>query len=69
MEVAVNDVQMWREPRVLEVSGLGRSTMRAYVAAGKFPAPVKIGERASAWISTEILDWIKQRVEQHRRVG
>ena len=64
-----DDIQMWREPRVVEVSGLKRSTMRSYVSQGKFPAPIKIGERASAWISTEVLAWVRQRIEQHRQAA
>ena len=64
-----DNIEMWREPRVVEVSGLKRSTMRAYISQGKFPAPIKIGERASAWINTEVLAWVRQRIEQHRQAA
>lgn len=59
-------VALWREPQVLAVSGLKRSTMRAFVKEGRFPQPVKIGERASAWVSTEIVAWVNERIDRHR---
>lgn len=62
-------IELWREPKVLEVCGLKRSTMRAYVAAGKFPAPVKIGARASAWNSVSVMAWVRDCVGQHQQAA
>lgn len=57
-------IEMWREPRVVTVSGLGRSTVWSFIKAGKFPAPVKIGERAIAWPSTAVLAWVRERIAE-----
>jgi prophage regulatory protein len=38
-----------RLPVVLRVTGLGRSTIYRWIAAGSFPAPVRLGTRAVAW--------------------
>lgn len=54
--------EFWREPRVLEVTGLRPSTMRAMVADGHFPAPVKLGERQAAWPSILVEEWQRQRL-------
>ena len=62
-------IELWREPKVLEICGLKRSTMRAYVAAGKFPAPVKIGIRASAWSSTSVMSWVRECIAQARHTA
>jgi prophage regulatory protein len=39
---------------VMSRTGKRRSTIYAEVAAGRFPAPIKIGRRAVAWIESEI---------------
>ncbi|MEE2749373.1 MAG: AlpA family phage regulatory protein [Pseudomonadota bacterium] len=36
---------------------------------GTFPAPVKLGARASAWIESEINEWIESRIAASRNDG
>ena len=43
------DVGFVRLPAILAVFPVGRSTWWAGVKAGRFPQPVKIGPRTSAW--------------------
>lgn len=54
--------QFRRLPAVLELTGLKRSTLFAKVAAGQFPKPCKLGERASAWVLAEVQQWIEGRI-------
>ena len=58
------DVELWRKPRVEDKSGLKSSRIYELVAEGKFPRPVKLGPRASAWVSTEVLAWIAERIAE-----
>ena len=30
---------------------------------GRFPKPIKLGERGSGWLRTEVDDWLQSRVE------
>ena len=53
-----------RLPQVKASTGLSRSELYRRIAIGAFPAPVKIGERASAWSSVEIELWIAERIAQ-----
>ena len=46
--------------------GLAESTLYAKVARKEFPAPVKIGPRASAWLEEEIEKWMADRVAASR---
>jgi prophage regulatory protein len=62
-----NPVGLSRLPRVKQWTGLSRSSIYAMVACGKFPAPINIGERAVAWINSEIEAWISDRVQASRR--
>lgn len=51
-----------RLPQVKARTGLGRSEIYRRIAAGNFPAPVKLGERASAWSAAEVDSWISERI-------
>jgi len=56
-----------REKLVLEITGLGRSSMWSYCNPRSryhdpsFPKPVKIGARAVAWRASEIFGWVASR--------
>lgn len=51
-----------RRPVVQDKTGLPKSTMYLLIQAGKFPAPVKIGQRAVAWVSADVDKWISDRI-------
>lgn len=51
-----------RLPQVKARTGLSRSELYRRIAAGDFPQPVKLGERASAWDSREVDRWIAERI-------
>jgi len=46
-----------RLPAVIRITGRSPSAIRRDVAAGRFPAPRKIGPRAVAWLLSEIEEW------------
>lgn len=47
-------VTLLRLREVCRRTGRSRSAIYRGIAAGDFPPPVKLGERASAWVSTEV---------------
>lgn len=53
-----------RLPEVKAHTGLSRSELYRRIAQGTFPAPVKIGARASAWSSAEIERWKAERIAE-----
>lgn len=53
--------RMLRLPEVIHITGLGRDSIYRLAAAGQFPKPRKISERASAWRSDLVLQWIESR--------
>lgn len=55
----MSNTRLLRISEVLEVTGLRRSTLYSQIRRGEFPAPVKIGPRASAWRLDEVQDWIE----------
>ena len=60
---AGHEVSLLRLDQVLRRIGLRRSKTYALVAAGLFPAPIKIaGTRVSAWRSDSVDRWIAEQV-------
>jgi len=55
-----------RLPEVKKITGLGRSTIYLKISKGTFPASVSLGERAVAWIDTEIHQWIAERITESK---
>lgn len=51
-----------RLPEVKRRCALSRSEIYRRVGLGTFPAPIKIGQHASAWADHEISEWIADRI-------
>ena len=63
-------VPFWfmRAKEVMATLGIGKSTLYAWIAAGKFPKPVQLpGGGATAWVSTEVAAWMEAVVEARDR--
>lgn len=52
-----------RIDEVISQTGLNRASV--YRESG-FPRPIKISARASAWIESEVQDWIRQQIARQR---
>jgi len=59
---------IYRLRNVCERTGLSRSQIYSLAARGKFPRPIKLSERASGWPSTEVDEWIEERIRESREV-
>ncbi len=57
-----------RLPAVLSRVGYSRATVYAKIKAKEFPVPIKLGDRAVAWVSAEVDDWIRNRIAESRPV-
>lgn len=55
-------LRLLRMREVCQRSGKSRSAIFRRVAAGDFPAPVKVGARAIAWPEHEVTAWIASRI-------
>lgn len=56
-----------RWPEVQKRTGLCRSHAYDLARKGRFPAPIKIGGRASGWIESEVDAWIEDRISESRK--
>ncbi|MFP8778077.1 helix-turn-helix transcriptional regulator [Hydrogenophaga sp. RWCD_12] len=48
-------------PSVMQLTGLGRSTIYRLMAQQQFPCPVRVGVRAVAWRRSELAQWSETR--------
>jgi len=62
------EISFLRLPAVKQRTGLSRSSIYAKVADSKFPAPVRLTERAVGWRSDDIDQWIADRTRESRTV-
>ena len=57
-----------RLPEVINRTGYRRTSIYEKIAEGTFPAPIKLGPRAVAWVSEEIEEWMDARVAERDEV-
>ncbi|MEB0121613.1 AlpA family transcriptional regulator [Pseudomonas sp. CCI1.2] len=60
-------MRLIRLKEVKHVTGLGRSTIYKYIEDGVFPKSVSLGERAVAWVESEVMAWVMTRIEARDR--
>ena len=51
-----------RLPQVKEITGLSRSTIYLRMSEGSFPKKIDLGARAIGWVSSEINQWIEEKI-------
>jgi len=64
----ISSNRLLRWPEVQERVGICRSHAHKLASLNppQFPRPVKLGTRASAWIESEITDWVNNRISISR---
>jgi len=60
--------QIQRLTDVIAMTGLSRSTIYLRMVQGKFPKKINLGSRAVGRISSEVNEWIEERIRESRLV-
>jgi prophage regulatory protein len=55
-----------RLPQVMARVGLKQTRLYQLVGDGEFPAPVRLGDRAIAWVEEEVDEWIRKKAANPR---
>jgi prophage regulatory protein len=68
MQTSVNpdEVIFLRLPGVKTVTGLSKTSLYEMIRANSFPAPVRLGPRTVAWVSSEVREWAAERILRSR---
>lgn len=48
-----------RRKSVLKITALSNTTMYRKIAAGTFPAPLRLGPRAVGWLESAVCEWVE----------
>ena len=56
--------QLIRIHEVSQMVSLGKSTIRLWVALGKFPPPIPLSATIKVWKAQDILKWIESQSNQ-----
>ena len=59
--------EILRLPAVRGRVALSRTQIYELASRGQFPSPIKLSERASGWLASEIDAWLEQRIAASRR--
>ena len=62
------EYQIIRLKDVIVLTGLSRSTIYLRMVQGKFPKKINLGSRAVGWISSDVNEWIEERIRESRLV-
>lgn len=54
--------KLMRISKVVELTGLSKTTIYLHISQGTFPRQIQLGKRSVAWIESEIEDWIEERM-------
>jgi prophage regulatory protein len=65
----ISEHRLLRIAEVRERTALSTSTIYRLIAAGKFPGSIKLSERATAWLESDVTAWIAERVAQSRQLA
>ena len=59
----LNMPQLLKLKNVISITGISRSHIYALAQQGIFPKPIKLTERSSAWVASEVQEWIESRIQ------
>ena len=62
-----NQARLIRLPEVMKKTGFGKAWIYRLISQNRFPQPVKIGIRATAFVESEIDEWIQLIIENSRK--
>ena len=60
--IRVRPIRVLRLAQVLEMTGLGKTTIYELQSAGKFPRSVKITAHSVGWMEDEVQSWLEERM-------
>jgi prophage regulatory protein len=65
-EHPIREIVFIRLPDVKAVTGLSKTSIYELIRERSFPAPVRLGSRAVAWVKSEVRQWAMERIQASR---
>ena len=58
METGLESRRIIRREEVTRLTGIARATLYKLIKEGKFPVPLRLGERSVGWRLSDIDEWL-----------
>lgn len=58
----MSSIRILRLKQVIEITGLSRSTIYAYMGDGFFPKQILLGVRSVGWVESDIEQWLSEKI-------
>ena len=58
-----NTPQFMRIDEVVGITAMSKTTIYRWSRQGQFPPPVKISHISTAWIKSEVDEWVKSKID------
>lgn len=59
--------QILKLPEVLHLTKVSKSKWYCEIRKGNAPKPIKLGDRAVAWVMDDVRQWLDQRIKQSKQ--
>ncbi len=59
--------QLIKLSEVMQYTSLSKSSIYAFISDGTFPKQISIGARGSAWLKSDVDNWIDKRVSESKK--
>jgi len=59
--------QVIKLPEVLQLTKVSKSKWYGEIKKGNAPKPIKLGDRAVAWVMDDVTEWLEQRIKQSKQ--
>jgi prophage regulatory protein len=58
--------QIIKLPEVINATGLSGSSIYRLITKSQFPKQIKLSERSSGWVKSEVDQWLNERIKASR---
>lgn len=49
---------------VVALTSLSRATIYRFIAEGNFPKQINLGANSVAWVESEVMEWLEERIRE-----
>jgi prophage regulatory protein len=60
------DNQIIKLPAVIKLSALSSATIYRLIKKGEFPKQIKLSERSSGWLLSEVEQWLEEKINKRK---
>jgi prophage regulatory protein len=58
--------QIIKKPTVIKLSTLSSATIYRLIKKGEFPKQIKLSERSSGWLLSEVEQWLEEKINKRK---